>query len=205
MKKLAFTGIATLALVAGAFAQGLVAIDDSANANGVADVTAGSYYSGTFGMEVWESSATSVPAGLNAAAPLTAYGDLTTDGFKKEVTYANQTMSQGTFTLGTATLPDVTPAGSSVVLALAVWNNSQATWTLGVAQSGAHAGVPSFVNPTVAPTSSGPPPTPASLSGWTTGDLVMTSVGSIVTTPEPGTLALLGLGAVSLLIIRRRK
>jgi len=203
MKKLALTGIATLALAAAAFAQGLVAIDDSANANGVADVTAGSYYSGTFGMEVWElNAATSVPSGINGAAPSAAYAALATDKFSKEVTFANQTMSMGTFALGTATLPDVSPAGSSVVLALAVWNNSGATWSAGTALAGAHGGVLAFVNPTVAPVSSGPPPTPASLSGWTSGDLVMTAVTSV---PEPGTLALAGLGLASLLIFRRRK
>jgi len=207
MKKLALTGIATLALAAAAFAQGLVAIDDSANANGVADVTAGSYYSGTFGMEVWElNAATSVPSGINGASTPTAiaaaYAALATDKFNKEVTFANQTMSMGTFALGTATLPDVTPAGSSVVLALAVWNNSGATWSTGTAMTGVHGGLLAFVNPTVAPTTSGPPPTPASLSGWTSGDLVMNAV---TTVPEPGTLALAGLGLASLLIFRRRK
>jgi len=61
MKKLALTGIATLAIAAGAFAQGLVSIDDSLNANGVAE-PAGTYYSGPFGIEVWGMSGSTLPS-----------------------------------------------------------------------------------------------------------------------------------------------
>jgi len=201
MKKLALTGIATLALGAAAFAQGLVAIDDSLSNGGVADLTAGSYYSGPFGMEVWDLNATAVPSGINGVDPMTAYAALGTDKFVKEMTF-NGTMANGTFSLGTVTMSTASPAGANVVIGLAVWNNAGTSWASGVAMNGAHAGVLAFVNPTVAPTSSGPPPTPASLSGFAS-DLVMSAVA--VSTPEPGTLALAGLGLASLLVFRRRK
>jgi len=176
MKKLALTGIATLALAAGALAQGLVAIDDSANANGVA-FPAGTYYSGPFGMEVWDLNSTTLPTGINNAATASdAYAMLATDKFTLEKTFAGQTMSVGGFSLGTVTLTAPSPAGSSVVLALAVWNSSDATWAAaGVAKQ--NGGVLAFVNPTIAPGApNAPPPTPASLTGWTSGDLVMTAV-----------------------------
>jgi len=201
MKKLALTGIATLALAAAAFAQGLVALDDSASAGGIADLTAGSYYTGAFGMEVWDLNATTVPSGINGAAtPGAAYAALTTDKFVKDGTYNGTMSTPGTFSVGTITLSTPSPAGSSVVMALAVWNNSMTSWATGVAVSGAHAGVLAFVNPTVAPGAAGsPPPTPASLSGFAS-DLVM-----VASVPEPGTFALVGLGLASLLIFRRRK
>ena len=199
MKKLALTGIATLALGAAAFAQGIVAIDDSQSGGGIADLTAGSYYTGPFGMEVWDYTGTTIPSGINnALTQLAAYTAMTSVPFTKEQTFTG-TMSDGTFSLGTVTMSQAIPAGSSVVIGLAAWNNSGANWAAGTPQ-GAHAGVIAFVNPTVANPGGGPPPVPASLSGFAS-DLVMTTVS----TPEPGTLALAGLGLASLLIFRRRK
>lgn len=190
-------------LVLGALGQGsLVAIDDAVNRNGVTTGTAGNYYTGTFGMEVWElSGATSVPPGIDGVNALAGYNAMAADGFKKEVTYANQTMFEGTFSLGTANLYDVTPPGSTVVLALAVWNTSASSWAamLSSANASTSAGVIAFLNYTVANTTQDP--TPASLIGWTTsiGDLVMTAI------PEPSTFSLVGLGAAALLMFRHRK
>jgi len=207
MKKLALTGFATLALAAAAFAQGLVAIDDSASGGGIADLKAGSYYSGPFGMEVWDLAGSTIPTGINNATdPGAAYTALTTGANKfTQVALSpnTATIANGTFSFGTANMLLVSPAGANVVMALAVWNNSMATWATGTAVSGAHAGVLAFINPTVNPAGS-PPPTPAALSGFAS-DLVMSPLSGTPIIPEPGTLALAGLGLASLLIFRRRK
>jgi hypothetical protein len=205
MKRLTLTGIAALAFALGALAQGSINLDNSSGINyGVAIGAAGNYYTGTYGMEVWElSGATSVPAGIDlppAGSPALAYDDMVADGFKKEATFANQAMTiPGTFSLGEVTLADVTPAGSTVVLGLAVWNTSAPSWAAMLSGAGANAtgGVIAFVNPT-AYASSGPPPPPANLTGWNSvGDLVMA-------VPEPSVLALAGAGVAALLILRRR-
>lgn len=207
------TSIGTLAIALSAFAQGIINLGDTTNLWGVAIGRAGFYYSGTYSMEVWELNASSVPYDILrdqtfGDAP-DAYRALAADGFKKEVTFANKTMSQGEFELGQVLLPDVSPAGSTVVLALAVWNNSAPNWyaSENARWSGQYGviaeGVIAFVNPTVAPTS-GPPPVIASLPGWSSsaGDLIMEVLAPI---PEPTTLSLVALGAAALLLFRHRK
>ena len=198
MKTLALTGIAILAFSLVGLAQGVIDLDDSTNANGVAISTAGNYYFGTFGMEVWElSGATSVPPGINIApasgSGMAAYNAMVAAGFKKEATFVNQAMSPpGTFTLGDVTMPDVTPPGSTVVLALAVWNTSASSWAgmLSNANENTAGGVLAFLNPTANPGIS-PTPEPASLTGWTSGDLVMTKTLNVPPTKLYGSLAVL--------------
>jgi hypothetical protein len=214
IKRLALTSIASLAFAVGACGQGLIALDNLANYNpGVlANPPNGAsgfpyYYTGTFGMEVWE---------LNAAAPpslyppyydpLAAYFTMEHDGFNHEATFADQQMTlPGTFTLGEILLPDVAPKGSAVVLALAVWTGSAPNWlaagTLQSRAGGVEAGLLAFENPTTAPTTSGPPPVPAALTGWTytLGDLHLIPI----ILPEPGALPLAGLGAATLLLFLR--
>jgi len=177
-------------LALGALAQGSIDLDNSTNANGVAITNAGNYYTGTYGMEVWElSGVTNVPLGINLGpgSGQVAYGDMVAVGFKKEATFTNQTMTiPGAFTLGNLTMPDVTPAGSTVVLALAFWDTSDPSWVdMLNCRSGnpvnplfpstADCGVIAFLQPTANPDVS-PTPEPPNLTGWTgaIGDLVMT-------------------------------
>ena len=217
MKRLALTGIATLALALGALAQTFVLDNTSAN-NGVADLTAGNYYGGSsgapYGLQLYQlnpvptgTALSSLLASINGASSGTAgLGVMTAagSGFALENTWTAQTMTEGYISLASYTMADV-PVGANVVLGLAVWNSS------GALSTGTHLGVIAFPQETVSLLSS-PPGIPLDISGinqptgfgWNGAnqDLVMTAVTSI---PEPGTLALAGLGVAALLIFRRRK
>ncbi|HXP60892.1 MAG TPA: hypothetical protein VN829_10400 [Dongiaceae bacterium] len=206
IKRLALTSVASLAFAVGACGQGLIALDNSANDNGVRLAGTYSYYTGPFGMEVWELNA-AAPPNLSpyGGYPYATYAALEYYGFSHEATFADQQMTvAGTFTLGQVLLPDVAPKGSSVVLALAVWTGSAPNWSAaeqGCCSGATHGGLIAFENPTTAPTTSGPPPVPAALTGWTdtVGDLRLI----LLILPEPGALPLAGLGAATLLLFLR--
>jgi len=206
MKKLLLTGAALLALTCGVFAQGWFQLDNSAAtfANGVAVDTPGNYYSGTYGLEVWEANNTTSAAAINTAAALSglnAYGMLASSGFTLEQTVFNQNMTvAGAFQLGVIKMADVSPAGSTVTIALAAWNTSDASWSamLGNVTAATRAGVLAFSQPTTSWLAS-PPGLPPATAWGVSQDLVMLPV------PEPSTFALAGLGAAALLILRRRK
>jgi len=217
MKRLALTGIATLALALGAFAQTFILDNSSAN-NGVADLTAGNYYGTTaspqpYGLELYQlnplptgSALTTLLSSINGASTGSAgLAAMTAAGFVLENTWTAQMMANGYITGlqgSTYTMAGV-PVGANVVLGLAVWNTSGALTTA------THLGVIAFPQETVSITSS-PPGLPFDISGnlqpagfgWNSvgQDLVMTTL-----VPEPGTLALAGLGVAALLIFRRRK
>jgi hypothetical protein len=117
-------------------------------------------------------------------------------GFVLEATFANQTMDDGIFSIGTIALPTI--PGPEAVIALVVWDTSAASWgaMLSSANADTRAGVIAFVNPITVLI--GNPNVPATLIGWTQ-DLVMTSV------PEPCTSALAGLGGAVLFLLYRRR
>jgi len=209
MKKLVITGLATLALALGAFAQGSVDVGNAALVNPYIDNGAlGTHYGGPYGLSVWELNATAVPADLSGingtVGNNNGYGLLAGDGFTLAKTWAGQTMSGGGFDLGELDMPSVSPKGGTVVLALGVWNSTAATWDAAVAAA-ANGGMVVFANPTADYTILPPnTPTPANLTGW---DALGTSIvmTPLTSTPEPSVLALAGLGAAALLVIRRRK
>ena len=76
MKKPAVIGLVLLGCALDGFAQGAVAVDNSLTPYGIAVNAAGNYYSGTFGLEVWELNGTVVPAEVNSATNVLAYNQL---------------------------------------------------------------------------------------------------------------------------------
>ncbi len=206
MKRPALAAVAAVGLALGAFAQGTILVDNSTANNGVADLAALSYYSGAYGLELFELSPsptgaalTSTLAAINGASSgLAGYAAMTGAGFLLENTWTNQTMSGGFVKLGQFTMPDVSPAGAEVLLGLAVWN-TPASFAAMLATPGARLGVIAF------PQSTALPSAPANGiddlgAGWDSvgQDLVMTPV------PEPGVLALAGLGAAAGMVSCRR-
>jgi hypothetical protein len=201
MNKQILSAMATLSLAPGALGQGTIGLTDGDITPGVATDTAGYYYTGTFGIQVWGINAATVPAGINVSpgpgSGVAAYNAMVADGFTLEATFVNQTMNKGGFGIGSVSLPSI--PGPLAVIALVVWDTSATSWgaMLSSANANTRAGVIAFVNP-VTVFDPSLPLTPAPLTGWTQ-DLVMTSV------PEPGAFALAGLGGAVLFLYHRRR
>lgn len=218
MKTSLLTSLATLALALGAFAQSAVLVDNSTATTenqGLSLYTAGNYYSGPYGIQVWELSPpptgaalTTLLAGINQPVPysINGYYALAADGFKLEKEVDGETTAGYYFGVGVVNLPDVTPVGGNIVLGLVVWNTST-TFASGFLTPGFELGVIAFPQST-AETTTPPIPTPPDISaGWLTlnggtgQELVMGYI------PEPGLLSLaaLGAGLLSIACWRRGK
>ncbi len=167
---------------------------------GVAVDSAGNYYTGTYGIQVWALNSTTLQSGINLTpAPgsgVAAYNAMVADGFTLQASFTGQSTSEGLVLLGGITLPTI--PGPEAVLALVAWNTPATNWAsmLSSANTSTHAGVIAFVNP-VSILDPSLPLGPAPLTGWTE-DLVMTTI------PEPSSLALLGLGLGALVAVRCR-
>jgi hypothetical protein len=119
-------GMAALGCPEVGSSQGAFVLDNSQLDYGVAIDVAGNYYSGSYGMEVWMHNGVSsalVEAINSTPAGLAAYNMLAADGFLLETTYVNDVMFEGSFSPSVCNMPDVSPAGSTVTLALVVWNS----------------------------------------------------------------------------------
>jgi len=143
MKKTILTTLATMGLALGGFAQGSLILDNNQAAHGI--TTNGGFYSGSAGLQVWylNGSAYNLSSINGASSSTSAYSRLTTDGFTLATTFVNATIGVGGFSLGNLQIAGVTPAGSTVTLAIAAWQGN------GAAFGTTAGGVLAFYQPTV--------------------------------------------------------
>jgi hypothetical protein len=186
MKK-AILGLLTVGAAASALAQGTVTFENLFSTGSPGAVTVGG-------------STTYATAGNYTVALLWAAGTSQVAQGSLQVLATYTATTTGFFLDGTTiTTPSGTAPGASAIFEVQGWTGTYANYAAAVAAGAGVGQTAEFVNGTGNPTLS-PPGNPANTSGWD-GNLVLIPVP----TPEPGTLALGGLGAAALLYFRRRK
>lgn len=197
MKKTLLTALAATAITTGAFAQGSLNFTDANINPGVATDNATAWVTGSVTFSIWWLAGTANTSIVNAinAADLAGNGgttaaQLTADGFTSEVSGLVASVSGGTFTYNVAgvALPNIP-------------TSTQNTFAI-LASFGSLTGSIAFVNGDGGSLSAVPAGTPANLDGWNAlgQNLVLSTP-----VPEPTTMALAGLGSLSLFLFRRRK
>jgi len=186
MKK-AILGLLSVGAAASALAQGSVVFENSLSTGSITyghNNGASSYaLAGSYTVALLWAPGTSVVA----QGALTQIGTFGPAGTQAGFFFDGTTVVTGAGTAG----------GSAAIFEVQAWSGNFANYAAAVAGGAAYVGqAAEFVNGTGNPT---PPATsPVNTTGWD-GNLIL------VPTPEPGTLALGGLGAAALLYFRRRK
>jgi hypothetical protein len=218
MKKIVLTTLAVGCLAFSAFAQGSLVLSTGTLLNGVNVTTydlagpatsvdtATTWFTGTASYQLWykasvpQAQLDAINAYNNVAnGSISAMALLASDGFTLAVSGAG-TGNDGTYAAdgsgGTVNLPSPIPPLTAAYLALVLTDTTSPSdgmtgWR----------GVLAFANNTGGNYTTTPAGLPGNLTGWDalTVNLVMSPV------PEPGTMALAGLGGLSLLLFRRRK
>jgi len=222
MKKIILTITAVLGASLSGFSQGQVYVENAnatgnvvVDVNGPASTSTASYTeAASFDVAIYSITATTTAGltGLSSDGYLNPL-DLISDGFTQDEIAGSLTPltgSAGQFggTEPTAAITGVTSANA--VLALVAWTGNYSTFAAALASGTADVGILAFVNavggaspsPSITDIATGwnaLPNSPASQANGGTDDLILSPV------PEPGTMALAGLGSLSLFLLRRKK
>jgi hypothetical protein len=221
MKKIILTITAVIGASLSGFSQGQVAFEN-VNANGFVATDPNGHTTGSTSGYVQQTASFDVAcysidvtttSGLNG---LDSYGylnplDLTSDGFTQDAVAGSLTPLVGTagaFGPQTAIINGVVSANA--VIAVVVWTGGYTTYAAALASGTSDIGILVFVN-AVGPAPQSPytadiatgwdslPNSPTSAANGGNEDLILSAV------PEPGTMALAGLGSLSLFLLLRKK
>jgi hypothetical protein len=226
MKKIILTITAVVGASLSGFSQGQVAFENP-NAPGYVAVDAGGHTTGStagytqqaasFDVACYSLDATTT-AGLTG---LDAYNylnplDLTSDGFTQDTVGGSLTPLTGTAGVFGASGPvAIVPgvASADALIAVVAWTGGYSTYAAALASGTSDIGILVFVqaiggaapSPTITDIATGwatVPNSPTSAANGGSEDLIMSPVSAV---PEPGTMALAGLGSLSLFLLRRKK